>query len=355
MTNHHFLLRMIWGLILPLCFSVISMAQNMRQEADSFLESLPAGLQNKQAEAVRQATAGNTAALEAIRNSRNTPAMLSESVDTLNLGSSYRLYLPKNETDSVLPLLIYLHGGGWCFGSINSCANFCSALAERAGMAVLAVEYPLAPEHPYPAALNACTQAMVFARKHAAAYGINPQQISIGGDSSGGNLALSTTFNLLMASSFPGLSEKEKEEIPMPCALVLFYPVTKVWTDGSLSWRRYAEGFGLDTDLMEAFNEAYIPAHSPLLPLVSPAMASDSLLMQLPPTLIVNAERDILSAQGEELAGRLARLGVPMRHATLPGTVHLFITVGGQPAAFQTAVDLATVFLRQDIYYTNRP
>lgn len=94
------------------------------------------------------------------------------------------------------------------------------------------------------------------------------------------------------------------------CSLVLFYPVTKAWADGSSSWKNYAEGYGLDAQLMEAFNAAYIGTGDARQPLVSPGVADDELLKQLPPTLIVNAERDILLCQGKELATRLSGLGV---------------------------------------------
>ena len=129
------------------------------------------------------------------------------------------------------------------------------------------------------------------------------------------------------------------------CSLVLFYLVTIAWADVSSSWKNYAEGYGLDAQLMEAFNAAYIGTGDARQPLVSPGVADDELLKQLPPTLIVNAERDILLCQGKELAARLSGLGVAVSHTVLPHTVHLFITVPGQPAAFGESVRLAADFL----------
>ena len=121
--------------------------------------------------------------------------------------------------------------------------------------------------------------------------------------------------------------------------------MTKVWADGSFSWKNYAEGYGLDAQLMEAFNAAYIGTGDARQPLVSPGVADDELLKQLPPTLIVNAERDILLSQGKELSTRLSGLGVAVSHTVLPHTVHLFITVPGQSAAFGESVRLAADFL----------
>lgn len=235
--------------------------------------------------------------------------------------------------------------GGWCFGSVNSCAHFCAELSYRAKIAVLAVEYPLAPEHAYPAALNACTEAVAFAFEHAGKYGFLPDRISIGGDSSGGNLALATALNLILAKDSHSCRMDSGTMCSSLCSLVLFYPVTKAWADGSSSWKNYAEGYGLDAQLMEAFNAAYIGTGDARYPLVSPGVADDELLKQLPPTLIVNAERDILLCQGKELAARLSGLGVAVSHTVLPHTVHLFITVPGQPAAFGESVRLAADFL----------
>ena len=96
---------------------------------------------------------------------------------------------------------------------------------------------------------------------------------------------------------------------------------------------------------MEAFNAAYIGTGDARQPLVSPGVADDELLKQLPPTLIVNAERDRLVCQGKELAARLSGLGVAVSHTVLPHTVHLFITVPGQPTAFGESVRLAADFL----------
>ena len=162
---------------------------------------------------------------------------------------------------------------------------------------------------------------------------------------SGGNLALATALNLILAKDSHSCRMDSGTMCSSLCSLVLFYPVTKAWADGSSSWKNYAEGYGLDAQLMEAFNAAYIGTGDARQPLVSPGVADDELLKQLPPTLIVNAEQDILLSQGKELAARLSGLGVAVSHTVLPHTVHLFITVPGQPAAFGESVRLAADFL----------
>ncbi|MDE5979341.1 MAG: alpha/beta hydrolase, partial [Muribaculaceae bacterium] len=128
-------------------------------------------------------------------------------------------------------------------------------------------------------------------------------------------------------------------------SLLLFYPVTKVWNDGSTSWMEYGDGFGLDGSIMEAFNEAYLAGRDSAHPLISPYCASDAALAQLPPVLMINADHDILRDQGEEMCVRLTGAGTDVTHMVLPGTTHLFITVEGQPAAFSAAVKASAAFL----------
>lgn len=315
----------------------------MTAEADAFLRSMPVGLQARQESAVRQAIGGDVSALEAVRSSRNSLPDIPEGVRTQDIGEEYRLYTPAASAcdGRALPVLIYLHGGGWCFGSINSCAAFCAALVERSGMAVLAVDYPLAPEHPFPAALNAVTKAIAVVAARASELGIDPGAISLGGDSAGGNLALAAALNLVYAREMAAA-----DALPRLKSLVLFYPVVKVWADGSDSWRAYGNGYGLDSGIMEAFNEAYlIGVADARMPLVSPFEAAPSHLKALPPVLMINAGRDILRDQGEAMCRKLAEAGVDVNHKVFEGATHLFITVGGQPTAFARAVDAASDFL----------
>ena len=258
-------------------FSLRGRAQSsvmMEKETCAFLQSLPAGLQKTQADAVRRAINGDCTALISVRNSRNTNPESKSGVVAADIGGCYRL---------------------------------CAGLSYRAKIAVLAVEYPLAPEHAYPAALNACTEAVAFAFEHAGEYGFLPDRISIGGDSSGRNLALATALNLILAKDSHSCRMDSGTMCSSLCSLVLFYPVTKAWADGSSSWKNYAEGYGLDAQLMEAFNAAYIGTGDARQPLVSP--------------------------------------GVALSHTVLPHTVHLFITVPGQPTAFGESVRLAADFL----------
>lgn len=299
--------------------------QIMHDEADAFLGAMPAGLQELQTLAIRKALSGDFVALEEVRNARRIAAALPEDVVRIDVGPGLTLFRSERYRGGKMPLLVYFHGGGWSIGSVNSCSRYCGAMAES-GVAVLAVDYRLAPEHSYPQGLEDCIEAAGFAIKHMDDWNVNG--VSLGGDSSGGNLAIAT------AMSFP------KDTFT---SLILFYPVTRAYADGSESWREYGEGYGLDSTLMEAFNDSYTSdIHNPF---VSPLEADEAVLSKLPSTLLVAAERDILRSQGVELADTLNGCGVPVEYVLLPGTVHLFITVAGQPTAFRHAVRLSSDFL----------
>lgn len=308
----------------------------MQLEADTFLLRLSAAAsQERQRQAIMSAIAGDDSALRALREARNavaTPPV--PGVLTQEIGDGLLLYRREEAAPqpSAAPLLIYLHGGGWTIGSPATCARFCARLCQRFGIAVLAVDYPLAPEHPYPAALDACVAAMGRARRDAAAWGCDPARISVGGDSAGANLAIATALRLAAAGEH-WLS-----------ALLLYYPVVKAWRDASPSWRHYGEGCALDSELMAAFSLAYA-GDEPQHPEISVALADNDLLALLPPTLTVAAGRDILADQGEDFTLRLRHLGVKARRVVFPSAVHLFITVPGQPTAFETAVELGGDFL----------
>lgn len=304
-----------------------------QREADAFLASLPAGLQRIQSEAVRKAVDGCPSDLQRVRQTRNNDVALPGHVIAEYVRPDMRLYRPAAEAGEQRPLLIYLHGGGWTFGSINSCARFCGALAGH-GLSVLAVNYRLAPEHPYPAALGDCQEAIELAMAKASLWGCSPDRISVGGDSSGGNLAVVSCL------------KRNEEGSSSLCSLLLFYPVVKAWEDNSPSWRKYAEGYGLDAALMNAFNRAYIPEGKQCR-FISPALASNEELSALPPTLFIAAERDILYDQGREFAGRLLSSGVAVRYVAIPLSIHLFVTVQGQEAAFEQAVRLSAAFLKR--------
>lgn len=301
------------------------------RETDAFLAARDGRVQAAQIAAIRRATAtGDLDDLKAVRAARNAWSPLPDGVEAVAISPTMRLYRPAGGRG--LPLLVYLHGGGWVIGSLASCSAFCGAVASR-GVAVLALDYPLAPERPFPAALDAVCAAFRAVVSDPARFGADPARVSIGGDSSGGNLALAAALAL------------QKENLT-PHSLVLYYPVTEARADGSASWRTFATGCGMDAAFMDACLTAYLDGHDPADPLVSPALATDDALRRLPPVHILGADRDVLRDQGLRFARRLAALGRPVRAEVLPGSTHLFVTVKGQPSAFARAVSFAAEAMR---------
>lgn len=303
----------------------------MHLQADEFLQNMPPGLQQRQTRAILKAIDGDNSDLTAVRNARNTPPEAHGNVQTRMITKTMRMYEPKGSEGRLLPVLLYLHGGGWTFGSINSCGRFCNAMAATGQVRVIALDYRLAPEHPYPMGLNDCMDAVEYIIRHGEELQIDTGRITLGGDSSGGNLALATA-----------LSEPCHGRIE---SLLLFYPVTKAFADGSESWRLYGKGYGLDAEIMEAFNRAYTIGTDARRADISVGLCSDEALQALPRTLLVAAERDILRDQGRELA---SRMGGRLARIEYKGAVHLFITVPGQDAAFGRAVGDAIAFMNEN-------
>ncbi len=316
---------------------------SINEETTSFLKNKLKDVQRIQSRAIAMALDGVPEKLAEIRNSRNVMPAIPEAVCTKDVSPGMKLFMSSklsqqadcdDTSQPLLPLLVYFHGGGWTFGSINSCSRYCASVAESGKVLVLAVDYRLAPEHPYPAALDDCSRAFRFSLEHALVWGADPNRVSLGGDSSGGNLALAVALNAVC------------EKTTLPSSLVLFYPVVKAAPDGSLSWREYGEGYGLDASIMELFYKAYLgTADQSRNPLVSVADAPEEWLRQLPPILFVAAEKDVLHDQGYDMVNHLRNLGVPVEYNCLDGATHLFITVDGQPTAFRYAVEATIDFL----------
>lgn len=327
-------------------------ATQMLNEADDFIDEIPEGYQDHQADAVLHALQGMTAELQQVRQSRNVTPKYSEGVEVRDInplggparGIGMRLYRNKSADGKAQPLLIYFHGGGWTFGSLNSCANFCDALASGGAVSVLAVDYSLAPESPFPRGLSDCISAVEYAFQNFKELGTTPELISLGGDSSGGNLALATTLYFC---------ENKQDDINIR-SLALYYPVVDLDNPNEGSWKEYSRGYGLDGRLMEAFLKAYddngrAPESLGNISkkiLKSPAKGDAELMKKLPPVMIISAERDILADQGKAFADKLKDVGVSVERIEFPGAVHLFITVPGQGAAFNKAVALTEEFLK---------
>jgi acetyl esterase len=234
-----------------------------------------------------------------------------------NVSIRMRLYSPAVETDS---LIVYYHGGGFIFGDIELYDNLCRKIANRSGSKVLSVEYRLAPENKFPAAVEDCYESYKWARDNAENISINPQKIAIGGDSAGGNLTASVTLKI-----------KDSKYI-QPKLQVLFYPVLGA-DFFSESLREYGEGYFLTKKQMDNFGNLYFKHPTDALnPYFAPILYGD--LSNLPEAIIITAEFDPLRDQGEMYLKRLYDDNVPVTGIRAKGMIHGFLSFSGVvPAA----------------------
>ena len=218
-----------------------------------------------------------------------------------------------------VPLALYLHGGGWALGSVEEVEPLCRRLANRSGWAVLAVGYRLAPEHPYPAAIEDVERAVAWLRREGAALGIDASRLALAGDSAGGNLAAAVTLRARARGA------------PAYLLQALIYPALDL-ADEAPSRLEFAEGFGLDRATVRWHVESYAPGLADRRrPDVSPLRAES--LAGLPPAVVVTAEYDPLRDEGEEYAVRLADAGVPVVATCYLGMIHGFADLAKFTAA----------------------
>ncbi len=230
--------------------------------------------------------------------------------NTINI----RLYRPSDDKD--LPVLLYIHGGGFTAGNFKTHDRPLRALANRSGFLVVALEYRLAPEHPYPAGLNDCYQVLRWIKENAKKINANANLLFVGGDSAGGNLAIATS---LMAKDEKGPAIKGN---------VLVYPNTDL-TLKSDSWDTLGDkGYVLTKDAMVANVAMYLKDQEDMnSPYISPLKAKN--LSNLPETLIITGGFDPLHAEGEAYAKKLEDQNVQVTHWHYEGQIHGFFQLGG--------------------------
>jgi acetyl esterase len=226
-----------------------------------------------------------------------------------------RAYRPKGAgKDEVLPALVYIHGGGWVIGDLDTHDVVCRTLANGARCAVFSVEYRKAPESPFPAAVDDCFSALSFVFENSSSLKVNAKRIAVGGDSAGGNLA---TVMALMARDAGG---------PAISFQVLIYP----GADQRMahpSIKRNGEGYLLTEKSMLYFRSHYLPNQKDWLDWrASPLLAKS--LAKLPPAFVLTAGFDPLVDEGKEYAERMQQEGVAVEYRNYPDMVHGFITMG---------------------------
>ncbi|WP_132252505.1 alpha/beta hydrolase [Methylobacterium segetis] len=244
-----------------------------------------------------------------------------------------RLYVPAGAEAAPSAGLLFFHGGGFVAGDLDTHDGICRALTAASGCRTVSVAYRLAPEHPFPAAVEDARASLAWVAAHAPALGIDPARLAVGGDSAGAGLAAR-------------LAQEAREHGPAIAAQILLCPVLDGVGEGA-SRADYASGYFLDAATIARDVEALGLAGLDLAdPRLSPLRAAS--LAGLPPAIIHTAEYDIVRDDGTAYAARIAEAGVPVRHTCHRGMIHFFYGLGGlvpagRPALAAIGRDLAEV------------
>lgn len=247
-----------------------------------------------------------------------------------------RIVRPQGTAD-ILPVILYLHGGGWTSGSPTSHDRLIRELATRVRAAVVYPDYTLSPHARYPTALEECYAVARWIRGQST---LDHTAMAVAGDSAGGNMATALT---LLAKRRGDVSFVQQ---------VLFYPVTDAEFD-SPSYHEFATGYFLRRDVMQWYWDQYAPDPAARAEITaSPLRATVEDLRDLPPALVVTAEADVLRDQGEAYAALLREAGVPVATLRCRGTIHGFVTfdafrdTDAARQALSTTVDMMLAALR---------
>jgi acetyl esterase len=257
--------------------------------------------------------------LAAARGSFEIPVAcaIAEVRDDVVAGVGVRIY---EHATAASGLIVYLHGGGWCLGSVSLMDNVARELAHATGAAVISVDYRLAPEHPFPAGLDDCEAVTRWALANVSAFGVAPTAVLVAGESAGGNLAAAVALRLRDAKDVPGLSGQ-----------ILVYPVLDAHGSAHPS-RELFYGLVVSDKESDWFWTSYTGGR-PLaeIPLAAPLRAER--LSGLPPALLVLGGCDFLRDEGRAYAERLRQEGVHAVDICFPGQPHGFVNFDFPAAA----------------------
>ncbi|MGE7023614.1 alpha/beta hydrolase [Solibacillus cecembensis] len=224
-----------------------------------------------------------------------------------------RIYTPEGEGN--FPIFIYLHGGGWVLGDLDTVDAPCRSIANQAECIVVSVDYRRAPEYKFPVPLEDCYEAALWVANHASEWKGDATRISIGGDSAGGNLATCVAL------------KARDEQGPTFVSQILIYPVTDV-SFSTNSYKENGEGYFLTQDSMEWFAQHYINTEEDKLnPYVAPLLTGN--LSNLPPALVITAGYDPLCDEGLAYANRLQEAGIQVDYTCYEGMIHGFFWMAG--------------------------
>jgi acetyl esterase len=245
-----------------------------------------------------------------------------------------RLYRPLGAgTTALLPVLVYFHGGGWVIGDLDTHDSLCRALCNESGCAVVSVDYRLAPEHRFPAAVNDALAATRWVREQAAALHLDASRLAVGGDSAGGNLA-----------AVVSIAARDAGDLPIAFQL-LIYPATDQHRTAA-SHTTNGEGYLLTSAAMAYFTGHYISDPAQYKDWrSSPLLHTD--LAKLPPSLVVTAGYDPLRDEGAAYAEALTAAGNRAAYICFERQIHGFITMGKVLDEANTAVTMCAAELRR--------
>jgi len=248
-----------------------------------------------------------------------------------------RVYTPLGENAAVLPGLIFYHGGGFVIGDLDSHDDLSRCLANGSGCRVVSIDYRLAPEHPFPAAVEDCFAATKYVAAHASEFGIDPKRLAVSGDSAGGNLA-AVVCQLAKIEGGPHIVFQ-----------LLIYPVTQLGAAAeTASMRENAKGYFLEKESMDWFTRLYAPDVSFRSdPRLSPLLCAD--LAGLPPAYVVTAGFDPLRDEGKAYADKLDAAGVAVTYVNYPGMVHGFFSMRGLIPKAREAVSAAAAAVKEGV------
>ena len=240
---------------------------------------------------------------------------LTRDIEATNMHPRMRLYRGWGTADEdVLPVFLFFHSGGWVSGDLETHDIACRAIANTARCAVIAVDYALAPERPFPAAIEDASAAFAYVRQAGAALNADTSRIVVGGDSAGANIA--AVLALLL-----------RGQAAAPCGQILLYPATS-FAKETASRREFESAPTLNGPALRWFATQYLPGPEAALDWrASPLLAEDH--SGLPPAFVATCGHDPLRDEGLAYADKLEAAGVPVRRRHFPGQVHGFLTMGG--------------------------
>ena len=249
-----------------------------------------------------------------------------------------RIYTPQ-ASPVALPIIIYFHGGGWVLGNLHSHDNLCRTLAAKTSAIVVSVDYRLAPENPFPAALDDAVTALHWVVANAPTFNGDASRIALAGDSAGGNLAAALSLHA------------REQQGPAITAQALLYPAVDLSNLDRPSTLQFAQGLFLTRARMAWFIDQYVPDQAMRSnPLVSPLLAGNH--QHLPPALIITAGLDPLRDEGEAYAAVLEQAGVATRLMRIEGVIHGFASMDRWFPESRQATDLVASFLREQFNTT---